>query len=121
MKRGEIWTIAGGPYYAGKPRPAVILQNDHYSGIESVTVCPITSFDTNTPRIRIPVFPDEVNGLRSPSWVAADKIVSLPRSKLGLSIGRIDDNTLVEISRAVTVFLDLAVDRQHHRPVRRGP
>jgi mRNA interferase MazF len=84
MKRGEIWTIAGGPYYAGKPRPAVILQNDHYSEIDSVTVCPITSLDTNTPRVRIPVFPDENNGLRAPSWIAADKIVARTgRTELG--------------------------------------
>src|SRR5580658_11232212 len=111
MKRGEIWTIAGGPYYAGKPRPAVILQNDHYSDIDSVTVCPITSLNTNTPRVRIPVFPDEINGLRSPCWVATDKIVTLPKSKLGMPVGRIDNDTLTEISCAVTIFLDLTVDR----------
>ena len=27
MKRGEIWTVAGGAAYAGKPRPAVIALN----------------------------------------------------------------------------------------------
>jgi mRNA interferase MazF len=119
MKRGEVWTIAGGPYYAGKPRPAVILQNDHYSEIDSVTVCPITSLDTSTPRVRIPVFPDENNGLRAVSWIAADKIVSLPRSKLGVRVGRIDYATLVEIGRALTVFLDLAPNSLRHPSTRR--
>jgi mRNA interferase MazF len=28
MRRGEIWTVAGGAAYAGKPRPAVIIQDD---------------------------------------------------------------------------------------------
>ena len=28
MKRGEIWTMAGGSGYASKPRPVVIVQDD---------------------------------------------------------------------------------------------
>jgi hypothetical protein len=31
VKRGEIWTVAGGKDYARKPRPVVILQDDHWS------------------------------------------------------------------------------------------
>jgi mRNA interferase MazF len=31
VKRGEIWTMAGGPGYATKPRPAVIIQDDGFS------------------------------------------------------------------------------------------
>ena len=30
MKRGEIWTVSGGSDYAGKPRPAVILQDKRF-------------------------------------------------------------------------------------------
>ena len=30
MKRGEIWTVAGGAAYAGKPRPAVIVQDNRF-------------------------------------------------------------------------------------------
>ncbi len=28
MKRGEVWTVAGGTDYAGKPRPAIVIQDD---------------------------------------------------------------------------------------------
>jgi mRNA interferase MazF len=28
VRRAEIWTVAGDSDYAGKPRPAVILQDD---------------------------------------------------------------------------------------------
>ena len=31
MNRGEIWTVAGVPAYAGKPRPAVIVQDDAFA------------------------------------------------------------------------------------------
>jgi len=30
MRRGEIWTAAGGKDYAGKPRPVFILQDDRF-------------------------------------------------------------------------------------------
>lgn len=38
MRRGEIWTVSGGNDYAGKPRPAVILQDDGFDGTASVTI-----------------------------------------------------------------------------------
>ena len=41
--RAEIWTVAGGPDYAGKPRPAVILQDDTFEATASITVCPFTT------------------------------------------------------------------------------
>lgn len=38
MKRGEIWTVAGGAAYAGKPRPAVIVQDDRFDANDSIVV-----------------------------------------------------------------------------------
>ena len=35
MKRGEVWTVAGGAAYAGKPRPAVIIQDDRFDANDS--------------------------------------------------------------------------------------
>ena len=32
MKRGDIWIVAGGKDYAGKPRPVVVIQDDSFSG-----------------------------------------------------------------------------------------
>src|SRR5206468_11415053 len=42
LKRGEIWTISGSDY-AGKPRPAVILQDDRFASTYSITLCPLTT------------------------------------------------------------------------------
>jgi len=36
MKRGEIWTMAGGPGYASKPRPVVIIQDDAFDETASI-------------------------------------------------------------------------------------
>ena len=43
MKRGEVWTAAGGPEYAGKPRPVIILQDDRFDATGSITVCALTT------------------------------------------------------------------------------
>ncbi|WP_082724117.1 type II toxin-antitoxin system PemK/MazF family toxin [Arthrobacter woluwensis] len=38
--RGEIWTVAGGGY-APKPRPALIIQDDRFRDVGSLTVVPL--------------------------------------------------------------------------------
>jgi mRNA interferase MazF len=36
-----------------------------------------------------------------------DKITSLPKSKLGVHVGNLDDETMLRLNRAVFVFLGL--------------
>jgi mRNA interferase MazF len=38
----------------------------------------------------------------------ADKIAAVPKSKIGARIGRLDDEDIVRLNRAVLVFLGLA-------------
>jgi mRNA interferase MazF len=64
VRRTEIWTAAAGSGYAGKPRPVVILQDDRFDALESVTVCAFTTDPTEAPLIRLAVEPDEGNALR---------------------------------------------------------
>jgi mRNA interferase MazF len=49
VKRGEIWTMAGGPGYASKPRPVLIVRDDAFAARNSVTVCLITSDAADLP------------------------------------------------------------------------
>ena len=79
MKRGEVWTIAG-EGYAGKPRLAVIVQDDRFDATASITVCAFTTDLTNAPLIRLPVSPTGRNGLRSASPVMVDKITTISKS-----------------------------------------
>ena len=108
MTRGEVWTVAAGTGYAGKPRPAVILQSDRFDATASITVCLLTSDPLDLPLIRPLIEPDAGNGLREPSRLMADKLVSLPKTKLGRCLGRLDREDLIRLNRAVTVFLGLA-------------
>jgi len=108
MKRGEIWSLAGGEDYAGKPRPAVILQDDRFDKTDSITVCAFTTDATDAPLFRLLVEPTEGNSLRAASRLMADKITTVPKSKIGSRIGRLADEDVVRLNRAVLVFLGIA-------------
>lgn len=108
MRRGEIWTAAGGSGYVGKPRPVVVLQDDRFDQTNSVTVCAFTSDPTDAPLIRLPVDPTEANGLRASCRLMVDKITTVPKTKLGSRLGRLEDDSLLRLNRAMTVFLGLA-------------
>jgi mRNA interferase MazF len=92
----------------GKPRPVVIIQDDRFDATESVTVCAFTTDATEAPLIRLLVQPDEINGLRDRSSLMVDKITTVPRSKLGQQMGRLGDDDMVRLGRAVVVFFGLA-------------
>lgn len=107
MRRGDLVTITlQGDY--GKPRPALIVQSDLFEEHPSVTVLPVTSVLREAPLFRIPVQPDADNGLRKPSQIMVDKAQTVPREKIGDTIGRLDDEALLTINRALVVFLGFA-------------
>ena len=108
MKRGEIWTVAGGPDYAGKPRPGLILQDDVFEQTASVTLCPLTTHLVDAPLIRLPIEPTKQNGLSAASHVMIDKITTVTKSKLQKRIGKLADDDMARMSRAALVFLGLA-------------
>jgi mRNA interferase MazF len=63
VKRGEVWTVAGGTSYTGKPRPAVIVQEDRFDQTSSITLCAFTSDPTDAPLLRVLIEPTDRNGL----------------------------------------------------------
>ena len=109
MRRGDIWTITGGNPYAGKPRPAVILQDDSFDATASITICAFTTNETAAPLFRLPVEPNQQNGLRIPCQMMVDKITTIPKSKIGVQVGRLDDKDILRLNQAILVFLGLAV------------
>ena len=108
LKRGEIWTGVDDAQFAAKPRPVVIIQNDHFSVLESVTICGFTSDPTELPLFRIAVEPSKLNGLQSPSRIMVDKILTIRQSRLGYRVGQLEDRYLARLDRAIATFLGLA-------------
>lgn len=108
MKRGEIWTSATRGKYTSKPRPVVIIQDDRFDATDSITVCAFTSDGTEMPTFRLPVGPNHSNGLRVISWLMVDRISTVPRSSLRTRTGRLAEEDIIKLNRAILVFLGIA-------------
>jgi mRNA interferase MazF len=107
LKRGEVWTISGGDY-AGKPRPAVVVQDDSFTATYSVTLCPLTTNMADAGLFRLLLQPSHENGLRRPSRLMVDKISTIPRTRVGDRVGRLSDDEMARLSLALITFLGLA-------------
>jgi mRNA interferase MazF len=108
-RRGDIYTAAARGAYSGKPRPVVIIQDDRFDATASVTVIPFTSNEIEAPLLRIPVRPSDTTGLTQPSQLMVDKVTTVPRTNLTHRVGRLSDADIVQLNRALVVFLGLAV------------
>lgn len=107
MKRGELWTVAGG-VYASKPRPALIVQDDLFAATDSVTVAPLTSNTTRAPLLRYHVPAGELSGLSHDSDIMIDKLTTVRRSNVHARVGRLSSQQLVDVERLLATFLGLA-------------
>ena len=108
MKRGEIWTASGGPDYASKPRPVVIVQDDRFDATASITVCPFTTDSTDAPLFRPVIEPSPANGLHAVSRLMADKVTTVIKAKLDFRVGSLNVEETRRLDRALLLFLGLA-------------
>lgn len=92
----------------GKPRPALVIQSDRFDTVGTVTVLLLSSTLLDAPLIRLTVQPSASNGLRKPSQIMVDKAMSVPRGKVGEPFGRLDDETVLAVSRSLALFLGFA-------------
>lgn len=108
MRRGEVHVAAAQGAYTGKPRPVVIVQDDRFDATASVTVCPLTTNPVDAPLTRITIEPSASNGLERQSRIMIDKVTTMPRAGLGERLGRLHDDDLIRLNRALIVFHGLA-------------
>lgn len=108
MRRGDLLTVAlPGDY--GKPRPALVVQSDFMRPMDSVTLLPLTSeYIDGSDDFRVEVRPTPDNGLRQISYVMADKVSTVRRSRGGPIIGRLTDADMISVNRALAAFLGFA-------------
>lgn len=106
MKRGEVW-VGAGPNYVSKPRPVIVIQDDAFAELQSVTVLPVTSVETESTLLRVSVLPSKENGLRAPSFAMVDKVTTVRREQLVSRLGVITPAKLAKMNQALMVFLGL--------------
>lgn len=105
-RRGDLVTVSlPGDY--GKPRPALVVQTDLLDGLDSLVVCPVTS-DLRPAEFRVTVEPGASSGLRARSQIMVDKLSTLPRTKVGEAFGRLDEERMRAVDRALLLVTGLA-------------
>ena len=106
MRRGDLVSVAVSGDF-GKPRPALVVQSDRFDETGTATVLLLSATLVDAPLIRITVEPSPENGLHKSSQVMVDKVMSVRREKLGRRFGRLDDATMLAVTRSLAVFLAL--------------
>ncbi|MBJ7417074.1 MAG: type II toxin-antitoxin system PemK/MazF family toxin [Niveispirillum sp.] len=107
MRRGDLVTVAT-PGDFGKPRPALIIQANQFDATGTLTVALLSGTLVDAPLIRLTVEPTASNGLRKPSQIMIDKIMTARRDRLGQAFGRLDDETMLAVNRSLALFLGFA-------------
>jgi mRNA interferase MazF len=102
VTRGDLVMIASSGDY-GKTRPALVVQADAFDALTSATVLRLTSELHDWALFRITVEAAQGTGLQRRSQVMIDKAATVPRSRIGQRIGRLDGDTMQAISRASEV------------------
>ena len=103
MQRGDLVTVSlQGDY--GKPRPALVVQSDLLADLDSVVLCPITS-ELREAAFRVNIEPSPSNGLQKLSQVMVDKLATLPRARVSVPFGRVDDERMRAISQALLLVV----------------
>jgi mRNA interferase MazF len=114
VKRGDL-VIVSLPGDYGKPRPAVVLQNDRLEGkLESYVIALLTTFDEGARVLRVQVEPGAGNGLRETSRVMVDKLYAIPAHRIHQHIGKLHPDAMRKIERAHMIILDLDPLRPVH-------
>lgn len=62
--------------------------------------------------MRLAIEPSDENGLRLASQLMVDKITTVSKAKMERRVGRLSDEDIVRLNRAVLVFLGLAGTRE---------
>ena len=108
MIRGDLVTVAlSGDF--GKPRPALVVQSDLFNETHpTVTLLPLTSDIRSAPQFRITVEPSPSNGLRLVSQVMVDKPMTFRRGKIQKPFGRMEDDVMLRVGRALAVWIGIA-------------
>ena len=108
MRRGEIWTQSGGPGYARKPRPALIVQSDLLTDVDSVVTCSFTTLKSDSDPTRVSFAASATNGLLDDSDLMAEKVMAIARTKLGRRIGAISAEEMARVEDALALVLGFA-------------
>jgi mRNA interferase MazF len=108
LKRGDFVIAREPGTDMNKARPCLVVQADELMEVGvMVSVCPVTSTLRGNDLIRIPVNPDEGNGLKKASEIEIDRVQVVPKTRIAAVVGRASSSTLMKVDDALRRWLDL--------------
>jgi mRNA interferase MazF len=114
MHRGEIWLLNLDPTVGAeiqKTRPAVIVSDDFIGLLPLKVIVPVTDWKdryTVAPWM-VRLDPDAENGLSKPSAADSFQVRSLAQQRFIRRIGKISDDRLNLIAKALAIVLKIRV------------
>jgi len=112
VRRGEIWTVDWTPGRGSEQRglrPALVIQTDAACGnpkYPNVIVLAVSTSGRNVP-FHIPLTPTQDNGLRAPSFVKCEQILTICKERLRERLGAATEDEMGAIEEAVVLVLAL--------------
>ena len=110
VKRGYVYLVDLNPVKGaetGKVRPAVVVSNDvgnRYA--DTVTIIPITSSITRVYPFEA-FIPKGTANLTKDSKAKANQIRTIDKSRIVKEIGKLPDDTMRQLEKAIKIHLDL--------------
>jgi len=109
-RRGEVWMVnwnpSRGSEQAGK-RPALVIQNDIGNEKAPTTIIAAISGTVKFYPMNVLIRPPE-GGLDRASIVKTSQILTVSKERLEIRLGRVNQDTLLEVERAIKLSLGLA-------------
>lgn len=106
MRRGDLYRV---PRPGGDPKRyrtyVVVSRQTLIDSKFSTVVCAPIFTSGQGLSTQVAVGPDE--GLKHPSWVVCDNLVSVPKTNLTDFVGTIPNSKLGELNRALKIAIDL--------------
>ncbi len=112
MLRGQVWLYSADPTVGdeiGKTRPAVIVSNNELGLLRLKVIAPITGWNEAfaSAAWMVKIEPNSDNGLSKQSAVDTFQVRSVSQQRLIKQIGILSDTTMYEVSKALSVVLDI--------------
>lgn len=107
MKRGDVVLVAVQGDH-GKPRHALVVQNDLIDDVDTTLVCFITTRTNIRAPFRLAISPTADNGLHDESYVMLDKTTMVLRQKCRAVVGRLSNEQMANIDIRLAFVLGLA-------------
>lgn len=108
-RRGEVWLVNWNPGRGSEQkgmRPALIIQNDIGNEKAATTIVTAISSSIRLFPMNVKVEPPE-GGLEHSSIVKTSQILTVDKQRLHKRLGRLSDETMAEVDKAVKLSLDL--------------